>query len=55
MHGIAAKIPKEIGMLFQHQRFDAGAAQQVSQHHSGGATADDAASRIDRPKRWPLL
>ena len=46
MHGIAAKIPKEIGMFFQHQRVDAGPPQQISQHHPGRPAADDATPRV---------
>ena len=44
MHGVAAKIPKEIGMLFQHHGFDSGTAEQISQHHAGRAAADNAAT-----------
>ena len=44
MHGIAAEIPEEIGVLFQHKRLDAGATQQIPQHHAGRTAADDAAA-----------
>ena len=43
MHGVAAKIAKEIGMLFQHDDVDAGARQQEAKHHSGRAAAGDGA------------
>jgi hypothetical protein len=48
MYGVAAEIPEEVGVFFQHDRIDAGAPQQISQHHAGGATADDAASGVYR-------
>ena len=44
MHGVAAKIAEEIGMLFQHHDIDPGAPEQISQHHAGGPAADDAAA-----------
>ena len=50
MHGIAAKIPEEIGVLFQHHRLDAGAAEQIAEHHAGRAAADDAAAGIYRAR-----
>jgi hypothetical protein len=43
VHGIAAKIPEKVRVFFQDQRLDAGASQQISEHHPGGTTADDAA------------
>ena len=53
MHGVAAEIPEEIGMFFQHQGLDAGATQQISEHHAGRTAADDAAARaaLRRPFR----
>ena len=45
MDGVAAKIPQEIRMLFQHDDLDAGPRQQQAQHHPGGAAAHDAAAR----------
>jgi hypothetical protein len=48
MHRVATKIPEEVGMFLQHQRFDTGAPQQISQHHAGGTTADNAASGVYR-------
>ena len=44
MHGVAAKIAEEIGMLLQHDHVDASAAEQIAQHHAGGPAADDAAT-----------
>ena len=54
MHGVAAKIPEEVGVFLQHQRVDAGAAEQIAQHHAGRAAADDAASGVDRALEWSL-
>ena len=53
MHGVAAEIPEEIGVLFQHQRLDAGATQEISEHHAGRTAADDAAAcaAMRRPVR----
>ena len=51
MHGVAAKIPEEIGVLFQHHVIDAGAAEQIAQHHAGRTAADDAAARGDGARR----
>ncbi len=63
MDGVAAEVAEEIAMLFHHDGVDAGARQQESQHHPGGATADDAARRFhcvvhgalasDTSGRWP--
>ncbi len=46
MHGVAAKIAEEIRMLFQHHDIDAGAAEQIAEHHAGGPAADDAATYL---------
>ena len=48
MNRVAAEIAQEIGVLLQHHDVDAGARQQQSEHHPGGATARDAALRRDR-------
>ena len=48
MHRIAAKIAEKIGVFLQHHDIDAGARQQKSQHHSGGAAAGNAAPGHDR-------
>ena len=34
MHGVAAKIAEEVGVLFQHHDVDAGASEQVAEHHA---------------------
>ena len=44
MNRIAAKIAQEIAVLFQHQDFDAGARQQIPEHHAGRPAAGDAAA-----------
>ena len=46
MHGVAAKIAKEVRMLLQHHDIDAGAAEQIAQHHAGRPAADDAAAYL---------
>ncbi len=51
MHGIAAKIAKEIRVLFQHHDIDAGASEQITEHHAGGPAADDAATYFHRLSR----
>ncbi|CNI81517.1 Uncharacterised protein [Mycobacterium tuberculosis] len=43
VHGVAAKITKEVGVLLEHGDFDAGASQQQPEDHSGRATAGDGA------------
>ncbi len=48
MNGVAAKIAQEIGVLLQHDDLDAGARQQVAQHHPGRAAAGDGAGRANR-------
>ena len=48
MHGVAAEIAEEIGMLLQHHDVDPGAAQEISEHHAGGTAADDAAADLHR-------
>ena len=45
MDGIAAKIAKEVGVLFQHDDIDAGAREQKAEHHPGRSAAGDAAVR----------
>ena len=46
---VAAKIPEEIGVLFQHYRLDTGAAQQVTQHHARRPAADNATMSLNGP------
>ena len=48
MNRVAAKIAEKIGVFLQHHDIDAGARQQKSQHHSGGAAAGNAAPGHDR-------
>ena len=48
MNRVAAEIAEEVGVLLQHDHVDAGAREQKSQHHPGGAAAGDAALRRDR-------
>ena len=51
MHGVAAKIAEEVGVLFQHHDIDAGAPEQIAEHHAGRPAADDAAATfIVRPE-----
>src|SRR6266478_8898641 len=45
MNRIAAKVAKEISMLLEHDHRDARARQQKPEHHSGRATAGNAAAR----------
>jgi hypothetical protein len=52
MHGVAAKIAEEIGVLFQHHDIDPGAAEQISEHHAGRPAADDAAANFYGAPRW---
>jgi hypothetical protein len=48
MHGVTAEIPEKVGVFLQHQRFNAGTAEQVTEHHSGRTAADDTTSGFDR-------
>ena len=48
MNRVAAEVAKEIGVFLQHHDLNAGARQQESEHHAGGAAAGDAALRRDR-------
>src|SRR5262244_4645861 len=45
MDGVAAEVAQEVGVLLEHHDRDAGARQQETEHHAGGSTAGDAASR----------
>ena len=44
MHGVTPEIPQEIGVLLKHDHIDAGARQQIAQHHARRAAAGDAAA-----------
>jgi hypothetical protein len=46
MHGVAAEIAIEVRVLFEHGDVHAIARKQVAKHHSGWASADDAAGGI---------
>ena len=54
MNSIAAKVAQEIAVLFQHQHLDAGARQQIPQHHAGRTAAGDAAARGNFLRRHGL-
>ena len=45
MDRVAAKVAEEIGVLFQNHDLDAGARQEVAEHHPAWAAAHDAATR----------
>jgi hypothetical protein len=45
MHGVAAEIAQEIGVLFTNNDSDAGPREQISEHHSCGTAASDRALR----------
>src|SRR5687767_16035212 len=42
MDGVAAEIAEEIAMFFEHEHVESGAREEETEHHSGGAGADDA-------------
>ncbi len=39
---VAAKVAEEVGIFLKDGRVDAGACEQYPEHHSAGATSDDA-------------
>src|SRR4030081_1098866 len=41
MHGVAAEVTQEVGVLFHHGDVDAAAGEQQAQHDSGGTAAGD--------------
>jgi hypothetical protein len=45
VHGIAAKIPKEIAVFLEYRNPHALPGQEVAQHHAGGTAADHATGR----------
>ena len=51
MHGVAAKITEEIGVLLQHHDIDAGTSEQIAKHHAGRSAADDAAADFSDVRR----
>jgi hypothetical protein len=48
MHGVAAEVAQEVGVLLQHHDRHPGAGQQEAQHHARRPAAGDAAPRPDR-------
>jgi hypothetical protein len=48
VHGIAAKIPEEVVVLLDYGDRNPCARQQVTQHHSGRAAANNAACGFER-------
>jgi hypothetical protein len=42
MHGVAAEVAEEIRVLLQHHDIDAGAPQEIAEHHARRPAADDA-------------
>ena len=45
VHGVAAEVAQEVGVLLQDGHRDAGAGEQQAQDHPGGAAADHEAGR----------
>ena len=37
MDGVAAEVAQEVGVLLEHHDIDAGARQQIAEHHAGRA------------------
>jgi hypothetical protein len=48
VHGIAAKIAQEVGVLLEHDGVDARAREEQPEHHPGGTAAGDAATGAQR-------
>ena len=48
MNRVAAEIAQEVAMLFHHHDLDAGAREEISEHHPGRPAAGDGASGVDR-------
>jgi hypothetical protein len=46
MHSIAAEVPKEILMLFEHRNRYTLASQQIPQHDARRTAADNATGRL---------
>jgi hypothetical protein len=53
VHGVAAEVAEEVGVLLQHRHLDPGAGQQQSQHHPGRAAPHDQARRVLTHRRPP--
>ncbi|GMA93937.1 hypothetical protein GCM10025881_07610 [Pseudolysinimonas kribbensis] len=45
VHGVAAEVAQEVGVLLEHHHVDAGARQPDPEHHAAGAAARDHAPR----------
>jgi hypothetical protein len=43
MHCVAAEIAQEIGVLLTDDNIDAGAGEEITEHHTGGTAARDRA------------
>ena len=48
MDGVAAEVAEEVGVLFEDGDGDAGAGEQVAEHHACRTSADDAAGGLMR-------
>ncbi|MGY3359168.1 hypothetical protein ACVWZK_005831 [Bradyrhizobium sp. GM0.4] len=48
MHGVAAEVAEEIRMLLQHHDIDAGAPEEIAEHHARRSAADDATPHLQR-------
>jgi hypothetical protein len=56
VHGVAAKITQEIGVLLHHGDVDSRAGQQQTEHDAGrAATGYDAASLVGFRGHAPIL
>ena len=51
VHGVAAEVAQEIGVLFQYDDVNAGPREQIAEHHAGRSAAHDATLRFDRRGR----
>ena len=48
MHGIAAEVAEEVGVLFQHGDADAAAGEEIAQHHACRSASGDTAFGFER-------
>ena len=55
MHGVAAEVAQEVGVLLHHGDVDAGAGEQQAQHDSRGTAAGDDAGGVLRLGRHPVI
>ncbi len=44
---VAAKVAKEVGVLFENEHTEARAGEEKAEHHAGGAASGDAAAGFD--------